>query len=73
MKTTKWLWLLLPVIAMSAEELKKTAVLYLPDQVECRSGDGARVPAEIGIRWDENEPLQLSLFRNPKAGGKDGV
>jgi hypothetical protein len=70
MKATIWLWLLLPVIATQAGELKKTAVLFLPDQIERESGGGAAMQAEIGFRWDEKEPLQLGLFRDLKNSGK---
>ena len=64
---------LLPLIAVRAESLQKAAVLFLPEQVECKSNGGASLAGEVGFRWDENEPLLLSLFSNPKAGGLDQV
>ena len=66
-----WLLFLLPTVNSGAEELRKLAVLFLPDQIECRSGDGARLEGEIGFRWDENEPLYLGLWSNSKTGRND--
>jgi hypothetical protein len=73
MKPFLWLGLLLPVIVFSAESMKKRAVLFLPDQIECRSGEAARLTGEIGFRWDEDEPLYLSLWANSKSGKSDLV
>src|SRR5688572_6916111 len=73
MKAILCLWLLLPLMAISAEELKKAAVLHLPAQIECRSGSGAKLTAEVEFRWDENEALHLGLFQSPETGGKDEV
>jgi hypothetical protein len=73
MKPLLWLGLLLPVVAFSAESMKKRAVLFLPDQIECKSGDGASLSGEVGFRWDEDTPLYLSLWANPKTGRSDRV
>lgn len=73
MKSTIWLFLWLSVIATRAEELNKPAVLFLPDQIECRSGDGTSLVGEVGLRWDEDSPLYLFLWSNPKTGINDRV
>jgi len=73
MKAKIWLWLLFPVMALKADELKKTAVLLLPDQIECKSGGGASLNGEIELRWDENEPLRVELWWNSKTGKNDKV
>jgi hypothetical protein len=70
MNATIWLLLFLSVIAARAGQLEKTAVLFLPDQIEYTHGGGAAMTAEVGFRWDENEPLHLSLFRDLETSGK---
>lgn len=60
-------------VLTGAKELKKSGVLYLPDTIECRSGTGVNLDAEIAFRWDEDEPLYLGIFSNPKTGKNDMV
>ena len=47
--------------------MHKTAVLILPDQVECKSGTGYSLSGEIGFRWDGPEPLKINVWQNPKS------
>lgn len=61
---------LLACAVYSAEGIReKKAVLILPDQIECKSGSGRYLSGEIGIRWDENEPLELNTWRRSDSKG----
>ena len=59
--------------ALGAEVLNKKAVLILPDYVECESGSGVSLPAEISFRWDEEEPLRFSIWRLGKTENEESV
>ena len=71
MKSTLWLCLLLPTICFGEGILHKTAVLILPDEIECRSGSGQFLSAEMGFRWDETAPLKINVWWNSKSGKSD--
>ena len=66
-----WLGLLLPTICLAEGKFHKAAVLILPDKIECVSGVTHYLSAEIGFRWEENEPLKINFWRNPKSGKSD--
>jgi hypothetical protein len=66
-----WLGFLLPAICLGEGILHKTAVLVLPDQIECRSGVAYYLSGEIGLRWDGTDPLKINVWRNSKSGKPD--
>lgn len=61
------LCLLLPPLCFGASILHKTAVLILPDQVECKSGSGHYLSGEIAFRWDGPDPLRINVWRDPNS------
>jgi hypothetical protein len=54
-----------------ADQLRKAAVLILPDSIECRIGAARSLSGEIAIRWDESEPVKISLWRDFELGKGD--
>jgi hypothetical protein len=73
MRAIFWLGLLLPALGWTAEGIKRKAILFLPDRVECQSGAGTTLAGEVGFRWDEEEPLYLHLWSNAITGKLDQV
>src|SRR5882724_2669650 len=73
MKKLFWLGFVLPGAIFGVETLQKKTVLFLPEQIECRSGEGASLSAEVGLRWDEEEPLHLDIWSKSKPGKLDEV
>jgi hypothetical protein len=61
------LYVLFSTLCLCADVLHKTAVLILPEQVECKLGSGYFLSGEMGIRWDESDPLTISVWRDPKS------
>ena len=73
MKAAILLGLLLHVAAIAAEEIKKSAVLFIPDQIERSESGGANLAGEVGVRWAEEEPLRLGLVSKTVTPGHDSV
>ena len=71
MKTLLLLGLILGTVCSGQEIIRKKAVLILPDEIECPRGGARYLTGHIGIRWDEQEPVELNVWRN--SSGKNGT
>ncbi|MBI2813469.1 MAG: hypothetical protein HYX71_04240 [Opitutae bacterium] len=63
--------MLLPTFCFGSGVLRKPAVLIMPDLVEFRAGSVYLLRAEIGFRWDEQEPLKINVWQREKSGKRE--
>jgi len=66
MKSRLLIFSLMVTLCFGEDVLHKTAVLILPPQIECKSGDSRYMSGEIGFRWDGADPLKMDVWSRGK-------